>query len=112
MRNYIIIPILIIIFGCVTHNAYGDSLTIKTDSDSYELGSTVIISGMGLSDIVIVQIKDPSDTTILVRTLQMDAGSFSLDFNIPHYYETGQYAIIASIVTDEIPEITLSLIHI
>ena len=112
MRNYIIIPILIIIFGCVTHNAYGDSLTIKTDSDSYELGSTVAISGTGLSDNVIIQIKDHFDTTILVRTLQMDAGSFSLDFNIPHYYETGQYTIIASILIDEIPEITNIVIDV
>ncbi|MDC0193874.1 copper-binding protein, partial [Candidatus Nitrosopelagicus sp.] len=106
MRNYIIIPVLILIFTCVTHNAFAENLTVKTESDSYELGSTVVILGTAVSDNVVIQIKDPSDTTILIRTIPTDAESFSFDFNIPDYYETGQYTIVASIVNDEIPEIT------
>ena len=106
MRNYIIIPILILIFACMPHNVFAENLTIKTDSDSYELGSTVIILGTVISDNVIIQIKDPSDTTILMRTLPIDAESFSFNFNIPDYYEIGQYTIVASILNDEIPEIT------
>ena len=105
MKNYIIIPVFILILACATHNAFAENFTINTDSNSYELGSTVLISGTAMSDNVVIQIKDPLDTTILMRTLTINASMFSLDFNIPHYYETGQYTIIASVSIDEIPEI-------
>ena len=112
MKNYIIIPIFILIFACATHNAFAENLVINTDSNSYELGSTVLISGTAMSDNVIIQIKDPLDTTILMRTLSINASIFSLDFNIPDYYETGSYTITASVLINESPEIVNTVIDV
>ena len=112
MKNYIIIPIFILIFACATHNAFAENLVINTDSNSYELGSTVLISGTAMSDNVIIQIKDPLDTTILMRTLSINASIFSLEFNIPDYYETGSYTITASVLINESPEIVNTVIDV
>ena len=112
MKNYIIIPVFILIFTCVTHNAFGEDLIIKTDFDSYELGSTVLISGTSSVDIASVQIKNPSEQTILIRTLEINSGGFSLDFNIPDYYEPGIYTVVASVSIDGLPTITSATINV
>jgi len=112
MKNYILIPVFILIFGCVTHNAFGEDLIIKTDFDSYELGSTVLISGTSSVDIASVQIKNPSEQTILIRTLEINSGGFSLDFNIPDYYEPGIYTVVASVSIDGLPTIVSTTIDV
>ena len=56
MKNYIIIPIFILIFACATHNAFAENLVINTDSNSYEYGEIVKISGDTSAETVALQI--------------------------------------------------------
>jgi hypothetical protein len=85
--------------------AFAESnVSIMTNSDSYEYGETVKISGEASVESVTLQIKDPTGKTILVRIINADK-NFSLDFNLPSNFILGEYKIFATITSDGVPKI-------
>ena len=78
--------------------------TINTNADSYEHGEVVKITGETSTDVITIQIKDPSGKTILIRNITAD-DTFSLNFNLPDHLTFGVYDIIASATIGGIPEI-------
>ena len=64
-------------------SAQTDSL-IKLNSDSFEPGQTVIITGNTEAKALSVQVQDPTGKTILLRTVTPDSsGNFALEFKVP-----------------------------
>ena len=86
-------------------------VTIKTDTDSYEHGEVVKITGETSADIISIQIKEPTGKTVLIRNIDA-GGSFELDFNLPSNFNLGEYEIVASVVIDGIPQITSTSINL
>ena len=85
--------------------ALADSnITINTNADSYEHGEVVKITGETSTDVITIQIKDPSGKTILIRNITAD-DIFSLNLNLPDHLTFGVYKIIASGTIGGIPEI-------
>ena len=80
-------------------------ITIMTDSDSYEYGEVVKISGNTSAESVTLQINDHSGKTVLIRTIDADQG-FSFNFNLSSNLGLGNYDIVASVVIDGIPKIS------
>ena len=80
-------------------------IAIMTNSDSYEYGEIVKISGSTFAENVTLQIKDPSGKTVLIRSIDVDQG-FSFNFNLSSNLVLGNYDIVASVVIDGIPKIS------
>jgi len=100
-----ILIILAITCSILLPTALADSnITINTNADSYEHGEVVKITGETSTDVITIQIKDPSGKTILIRNITAD-DTFSLNFNLPDHLTFGVYDIIASGTIGGIPEI-------
>ena len=80
-------------------------ITIMTDSDSYEYGEIVKITGNTSAENITLQINDPSGKTVLIRNIDVDQG-FSFNFNLSSNLVLGNYDIVASVVIDGIPKIS------
>ena len=86
-------------------SAQTDSL-IKLNSDSFEPGQTVIITGNTEAKALSIQVQDPIGKTILLRTVTPDSsGNFALEFKVSLNSMLGDYQIFISIVIDDIPVI-------
>ena len=73
---------LVMIFSLMVSPAFSESgLELQIDSDSYEIGQIVKITGNTSEKNISLQIKDPNGKTILIRTLSAD-DTFSFDFSI------------------------------
>ena len=81
--------------------------TLNSNTNLYEPGELVIISGLTQSDqIVSVQVKDPTGKTLLVRSITADnIGNYILEFKIPKTATQGNYMVISSVSIDMIPVI-------
>ena len=100
-----ILIILAITCSILLPTALADSnITINTNADSYEHGEVVKITGETPTDVITIQIKDPSGKTILIRNITAN-DTFSLNFNLPDHLAFGVYDIIASVTVGGIPEI-------
>ena len=100
-----ILIILAVACSILLPTALADSnITINTNADSYEHGEVVKITGETPTDVITIQIKDPSGKTILVRNITAD-DIFSLNLNLPDHLTFGVYKIIASGTIGGIPEI-------
>lgn len=83
-----------------------ESLEIILDatSDSFSIGETVTINGRTAgfaNQLVAIEVKDPSNNAILIRTIQTDSdGNFQLTFKIPSNAIIGNYEIIANAQVD------------
>ena len=63
-----ILIILAVACSILLPTALADSnITINTNADSYEHGEVVKITGETSTDVITIQIKDPSGKTILIR---------------------------------------------
>ena len=79
---------------------------INLNSDSFEPGQTVIITGNTEAKALSVQVQDPTGKTILLRTVTADSsGNFALEFKIPPNSMHGDYQVFTSVVIDDIPVI-------
>ena len=79
---------------------------INLNSDSFEPGQTVIITGNTEAKALSVQVQDPTGKTILLRTATADSsGNFALEFKIPPNSMHGDYQVFTSVVIDDIPVI-------
>jgi len=107
MRYIVILPIFLLLLG-VTPMSFAADLTLETDSNSYLLGDSVIVSGNTIVDntSLSIQVKDPGGKTILLRMVSIDSsGDYKLEFKIPSSGVEGNYEIIASVVSGGIPVI-------
>ena len=87
-------------------------LVVGIDSDSFQQGETVVITGnTGENNSVSIQVKDPTGSSILIRSVTADSsGNFDLQFKIPQNAMLGKYQIITNTVIGELPVIqTLTL---
>ena len=108
MRYISILPIFLLLLVAVTPMSFAADLTLKTDSNSYLLGDSVIVSGNTIVDntSLSIQIKDPGGKTILLRMVSIDSsGDYKLEFKIPSSGAEGNYEVIASVVSGGIPVI-------
>ena len=108
MRYISILPIFLLLLVAVTPMSFAADLTLKTDSNSYLLGDSVIVSGNTIVDntSLSIQIKDPGGKTILLRMVSIDSsGDYKLEFKIPSSGVEGNYEVIASVVSGGIPVI-------
>ena len=102
MRYISILPIFLLLLVAVTPMSFAADLTLKTDSNSYLLGDSVIVSGNTIVDntSLSIQIKDPGGKTILLRMVSIDSsGDYKLEFKIPSSGAEGNYEVIASVVS-------------
>ena len=107
-----ILVIFVIACSLLIPTAFAESnVSIMTNSDSYEYGETVKISGEASAESVTLQIKEPSGKTVLIRSIDAD-GSFEINFNLPNNLSLGEYEIIGSVVIDGIPKITSTSINL
>ena len=102
--------ILAITCSLLISTAFAESdITIMTNSDSYEYGEIVKISGNTSTESVTLQIKDHTGKTILIRNIGADQ-NFSFDFNLSNNLSLGSYDIVAGVVIDGIPKISSTTI--
>ena len=81
-------------------------VTVETDFDVFQQGQMVTITGNAGEKSVIIQVKDPTGISILVRTITTDfGGNFELQFRIPQTATLGDYQIITNVVVDDVPTI-------
>ena len=82
-------------------------LVVGIDSDSFQQGETVVITGnTGENNSVSIQVKDPTGSSILIRSVTADSsGNFDLQFKIPQNAMLGKYQIITNTVIGELPVI-------
>ena len=86
-------------------SAQTDSI-MKLNSDLFEPGQTVIITGNIEAKVLSIQVQDPTGKTILLRTITPDSsGNFALEFKIPPNAMYGDYQVFTSVVVDDIPVI-------
>ena len=112
MKNFTIVTVLLLTSFCFVQGISAQEFSLETDNEYYELGSSVKISGTTSADNVIIQIQDPQDETILIRSIEVKSGSYSLDFNVPTYSSLGTYEIVVSTLIDEIPNISTITISV
>ena len=107
-----ILFLLILVTGLVISNASAQTeINVTVNSDSFEQGKIVMITGSAEEGTVAVQVKDPSGMSILVRSVTADSnGNFELEFKIPQTATLGDYVIVASIIIDDLPVISHTLI--
>ena len=79
-------------------------LVVGIDSDSFQQGETVVITGnTGENNSVSIQVKDPTGSSILIRSVTADSsGNFDLQFKIPQNAMLGSYKIFTNTVIDEL----------
>ena len=101
----ILLLMLVFITGLGVSNVIAQTeVTIETNLDSFEQGQAVMITGNAEEKSVVIQVKDPTGMSILVRTVMADSdGNFELEFRIAQSAALGDYQIIASIVMDDLP---------
>ncbi len=82
-------------------------LVVGIDSDSFQQGETVVITGnTGENNSVSIQVKDPTGSSILIRSVTADSsGNFDLQFKISQNAILGKYKIITNTVIGELPVI-------
>ena len=102
-----IILLLALIFavGISSTDAQAE-VTVETDFDVFQQGQMVTITGNAGEKSVVIQVKDPTGISILVRTITTDfGGNFELQFRIPQTATLGDYQIITNVVVDDVPMI-------
>ena len=84
-------------------------LVVGTNFDSFQQGETVMITGnTGENNSVAVQVKDPTGSSILIRSVTADSsGNFELQFKISQKAMLGTYKIITNTVIGELPVIQI-----
>jgi hypothetical protein len=111
MRYFLLLPFLISIL--LLPSAFAQStLTIDSDSDFYDLGEVVMISGVAPVDKATLQIKDPTGKTILIRTVLTDSGKYVFKFNLNDDYLSGKYILVISAMSELIPIVETKTITI
>ena len=82
-------------------------LVVGIDSDSFQQGETVVITGnTGENNSISIQVKDPTGSSILIRSVTADSsGNFDLQFKIPQNAMLGTYKIFTNTVIGELPVI-------
>ena len=109
-----ILFLLILVTGLVISNASAQTeINVTVNSDSFEQGKIVMITGSAEEGTVAVQVKDPSGMSILVRSVTADSnGNFELEFKIPQTATLGDYVIVASIIIDDLPVISTTTFEV
>jgi len=102
-----IILLLVLIFTVGISSAGAQAgVTVETDFNVFQQGQIVTISGNAEEKSVVIQVKDPTGISILVRTITTDfGGNFELQFRIPQTATLGDYQIITNVVVDDVPTI-------
>jgi len=102
-----IILLLVLIFTVGISSAGAQAgVTVETDFNVFQQGQIVTISGNAEEKSVVIQVKDPTGISILVRTITTDfGGNFELQFRIPPTATLGDYQIITNVVVDDVPTI-------
>jgi hypothetical protein len=101
----ILLLALIVTVGISSASAQA-GVTVETDFDVFQQGQMVTITGNAGEKSVIIQVKDPTGISILVRTITTDfGGNFELQFRIPQTATLGDYQIITNVVVDDAPTI-------
>ena len=102
-RKLLLILILATGLGISSASAQ-TGITVETNSDLFEQGQTVMITGNSEGKPVAVQVKDPTGISILVRTITTDSnGNFELEFRISPTAVSGAYQVVVSVVVDDVP---------
>ena len=104
IKKIFLILILATSLGLSDANAQS-GITVGTDSDLFEQGQTVTITGNTVqNNSVAIQVKDPTGASILVRSVTSDSdGNFSLQFKIPQHAVLGDYEIITNTMVGDSP---------
>ncbi len=90
-----------LLFAIPQTSVAAGQITLDTNKESYQGGDSVEIRGSvqeaQTNQPVAIEVKDPKDNTILIRTVTVDAaGQFELSFKIPGNAESGNYEIVAN----------------
>ncbi|CUR52690.1 conserved membrane protein of unknown function [Nitrosotalea devaniterrae] len=96
--------VLLVVFGillCGMSEAMAaNEIIFDVNKSTYKPGDIVVINGTAKdspSQLVAVQIKDPSGNTIVIRTVQTDNnGNFQLKFKLPSTAKVGNYNIVTN----------------
>ena len=104
IKKIFLILFLVTSMGLSNVNAQS-GITIGTDFDLFEQGQTVTITGNTVqNNSIAIQVKDPTGTSILVRSVISDSdGNFSLQFKIPQHAILGVYEIITNTMVGDSP---------
>ena len=80
-------------------------IVVETNFDLFQQGQDVVITGnTGKNNSVAIQVKDPTGTSILVRSVTANSsGDFTMQFKIPRYAMLGMYEITASTIINDSP---------
>ena len=80
-------------------------IVVETNFDLFQQGQNVVITGnTGKNNSVAIQVKDPTGTSILVRSVTANSsGDFTMQFKIPRYAMLGMYEITASTIINDSP---------
>ena len=88
-------------------------ITVGTNSYSFKQGQMVIITGNTASSSVTIQVQDPTGLAILLRSVTTDSnGNFEVKFKIPQTAKTGDYKVIATTATNNIPVIGAAMFKV
>jgi len=90
-----------ILFVSIIPVSFSETITFDADKEQFSGGDIVELEGNmengKAGDFVALEIKDPSGTTILIRTVTLgEDGSYYLKFKIPESATTGDYDIISN----------------
>ena len=104
MKKIFLILILATSLGLSSANAQSE-ITVETNSDLFEQGQTVTITGNTVqNNSIAIQVKDPTGASILVRSVTSNSdGNFSLQFKIPQHAILGVYEIITNTMVGDSP---------
>ena len=88
-------------------------ITVGTNSDSFKQGQTVIITGNTANSSVTIQVQDPTGLAILLRSVTTDSnGNFEVKFKIPQTAKIGDYKVIATTATNNVPVIGAAIFKV
>ena len=88
-------------------------ITVETNFDLFEQGQLVMITGNTEEKSVAIKVKDPTGTSILVRSITADSdGNFELKFRISQTAIHGDYQVIVSTIIDNIPVISTTTFEV
>ena len=110
----VLLLVLILVIGLGVSNVSAQTgINVTVNSNSFEQGQIVVITGSTEDRSIAVQVKDPSGIPILVRSVTADSvGNFELEFKVPQTAKLGNYQIIVSIVLDGIPIISTTMFEV
>ena len=82
-------------------------IVVETNFDLFQQGQDVVITGnTDKNNSVAIQVKDPTGTSILVRSvIANSSGDFTMQFKIPRYAVLGMYEITANTIINDFPVI-------